>query len=344
MRVVDDFTNCGWRCPGPSMADYDHPELLSSCCERLVTGSRLTAPRTTRIRTMSSCQLHQWQLWVELSSSAPCLATAGIVQTPPDASFAPGQPAIFFCRCMLVSALSLAARASLCSSGLLARLGSYKRTAGRGGRRAIPLSSYTQWWHAAGSATMPKRRQLRACGWQVVAVPYFEWEQLGDGAGDIRAMALGGISERLQGCPEDKVCAEEEEEGAASITALESSKPPASCRPKWAQHEDSRTSSRRQIEILLSGRRSPPTGDGHRGEAGRGRTGAQEMAELQSLAQRAHTEEGVEETGAAAAASCFICRCRCLRKCCRSSDGLDRVWAVAVVAVVGWTGIYPGWP
>ena len=42
---------------------------------------------------------------------------------------------------------------------------------------------------------MLKRRQLRAAGWLLLAVPYWEWYPLGNDAAGRREYLLGGLTE-----------------------------------------------------------------------------------------------------------------------------------------------------
>lgn len=181
-----------------AVADFDHPALLSACHERLVSlldsdglraedcgGERMMGLREVDAGHAAAGQLQQWQLWAEYELHRPnlLLPSRHRAQVHEEA----------------VSQLLQ----SLDTSRLQADVGDHLEQP-YASEHILPQGYSLDWarpeekiaievdgpWHfmrmhtgehVPTGATILKLRQLRALGWLVVSVPYYEWRRLGVG-------------------------------------------------------------------------------------------------------------------------------------------------------------------
>ena len=161
-------------------ADYYHQALLADC-SRVISDSLARDP--SRWSEEDSSQLHQWQLWREERGAAwPPL--------PPELS--QRCRTAFSSKEGVPSRLQLAVVASLQAMGLAPR--EEERTpqgysldvvVSYGGREvAVEVDGPSHFMgRTPNGATALKRRQLRAAGWTLLSVPYWEWNALGQALG-----------------------------------------------------------------------------------------------------------------------------------------------------------------
>ena len=169
-----DLANTAW---AYAVADHPAPALFGGDA----FGQRCAAERGFVPKNL--CQLHQWQLWQEERGAAWPPLPPALAQRCRDA----------FCQAEGVpSELQGDVADSLRALGLAPREEertpqgySLDAVVSHGGREvAVEVDGP---WHFVGrtptGATALKRRQLRAAGWTLLPVPYWEWNALGHEVG-----------------------------------------------------------------------------------------------------------------------------------------------------------------
>ena len=184
---AQELTNTAWAF---AAADHLAPALFGShvfeqlCAERCLAPEHLT-------------QLHQWQLWQEERGAAWPPLPSELAQRCRDAFSSEDGVASKLQRDVVASLLAL----ELAPQEEVRTPQGYSLDAVvmHGGREvAIEVDGP---WHFCGrtptGATALKRRQLRAAGWALLPVPYWEWDALGSS----KAAKQEYLRAALQGAP-----------------------------------------------------------------------------------------------------------------------------------------------
>jgi len=167
---TQELANLAW---GLAAADVCAPNLFGTplFVQRCAAFERAFAPAHL-------CQLHQWQLWRDECGSAwPPLSPSLSRRCRAAFSTEVSRPSLLQLEVVdTLHALGLTPRQELCTQ-MGYSLDAVVVVAGH--EVAVEVDGPTHFvGHAPTGATVLKRRQLRAAGWRLLSVPYWEWHSL----------------------------------------------------------------------------------------------------------------------------------------------------------------------